>query len=207
MLSRTLSVLSGFLCLVTSAGAGPLVMETAGKSSPFDKGSFECQLGAGAFTSLQDTSVLRPHFVDIDGTARWGVMLNSPAGDGFFGGNFEFMVEGYGAALINGTGTGYGGVGLILRYNFVHVGNRLVPYFQSKIGGVYNDVSVHQEQHAFGRAEEFDLGAGPGLRYFCNDRIALFGEGDYRHISDANTARRNLGLNAIGGFFGVSLFY
>ncbi len=187
--------------------AGPSITEVAESWSPFDRGRFEFQIGAGAFTSVQDTSALRPHFVDIDGTVRWGVMLNAPRGDSFFRGNFEFMVEGYGAALIKGPGTGYGGAGVIVRYNFVRTGARLVPYFQSKIGGVYNDVSVHQEQHAFGRAEEFDLGAGPGLRYFCNDHLALFGEGDYRHISDANTASRNLGLNELGGFFGVSLFY
>jgi hypothetical protein len=165
--------------------------------SPFDKGKLELQVGTGVFSSFQRTTETRPGFTDIDAGLRLGTMLSSPSGEGILRGNCEFLVEGYGAALVEGPRTGYAGVTLV----------QWVPYFQLQAGGIYNDIYHDQPQRVFGRAIEFDLGGGFGMRYLFSNRCGLFFEADYRHISDAGTSARNLGLNSIGGLLGVDLFF
>ena len=207
---RLLAPALGFSLIFSSlAIAGTEIKESKQVvvETPFDKGKCEFQLGVGAFTSIESSSERRPDFTDVDGTLRWGTMLNDPSGEGFFRGNFEFMVEAYGAGIVEGPGSYYAGAALMIRYNFIQPDSNWVPYFQIKAGGVYNDVYQDQTQRVFGNDFEFDLGAGLGLRYLFNDHFALFIEGDFRHISNANTADRNYGLNALGGFAGVSYLY
>lgn len=198
----TLALISSALAGSEMKGYKQTVVET-----PFDQGRWEFQLGVGGFTSFQSTSVVRPRFTDLDLTLRLGRMLHTPSGEGFFRGNLELLVEAYGAGLIDGPGTGYAGAALVFRYNFVQEGARWVPYFQIHAGGVFNDIHRDRTQRVIGQAVEFDLGGGFGLRYLCSDRCALFVEVDYRHISNADLADRNLGLNTVGGFVGASVFY
>ena len=197
------------LLIAVQAEAGEEVKESKATvvESPFDKGKYEIQLGAGAFSSFQPTTSTRPGFTDIDAAIRAGVMLNTPDGSGFLRGNFEFLLEGYGALLVEGPRTGYAGLGLMLRYNFVQPDSAWVPYFQIQGGGVYNDIYHDGSQRVFGSALEFDLGGGLGMRYIFSPRCGAFLEADYRHISNAGTAARNLGLNSMGGFLGVSVFF
>ena len=176
-------------------------------STPFDKGRMEFQIGAGAFSSFGSFSDKRPHLVDVDVALRLGWMLNTPSGDGFFRGNCEFLVEAFGAAVVEGPGDGFGGLTLLLRYNFVQPDSRCVPYFQIGAGGVYNDVYKETPQRLMGRAFEFNLQAGFGVRCFVAENCAVFVEADYRHISNADSADRNLGLNSVGGYIGVSYFF
>ena len=39
------------------------------------------------------------------------------------------------------------------------------------------------------------------------DRMSLIGGVEYRHLSNGNTADRNVGLNVLGGTIGLSWFY
>jgi hypothetical protein len=64
-----------------------------------------------------------------------------------------------------------------------------------------------QTQRLIGREWSFNLQAGFGVRYLCSDRCAFFLEANYRHISNADTADRNIGMNSAVGVVGVSLFY
>ena len=194
--------------LTCIALGGTEVKETKGVvETPFDKGKMELQLGVGAFTSFQPTSEKRPKITDVDISARLGWMLYTPEGEGLFRGNLEFLVELYGAPLVEGPGTGYMGLTLNLRYNFVQPDSRWVPYAQLTAGGVYNDIADDSKQRVFGSNFCFDLGAGIGLRYLCSDHCGLFIEFDYRHVSNADTADRNLGLNSLGGLLGASYFF
>ena len=204
-----------YLLAVTLLPLGPMAhagteMKEAKETvveTPFDKGKIELQVGVGAFTMFQPTQANRPHFTDVDAAIRLGGMLYTPEGEGCLRGNLELMLEAFGAGLVEGPGTGYAGATLVLRYNFVQPSAHWVPYFQIQAGGVYNDIYRNGEQRVFGRSVEFDLGAGFGLRYLCTDRLGLFVEVDYRHVSNAGLADRNLGLNSAGGFAGVSYFY
>ena len=94
-----------------------------------------------------------------------------------------------------------------MRYNFIQPNARLVPYFQIGGGGLYIDSYKDQSQRLIGQAFEFNLQAALGLRYLINDKWAICIEGAYRHISNADLAPRNIGLNSVGGFAGVSYFY
>jgi len=200
---------AGLLLPAQHACAGSATKETteAVVATPFDKGKFELQLGTGAFTSFQSVKSSRPKITDVDGVIRLGAMLYTPDAGGVLRGNCELMVDLYGAALVEGPRTGYGGASLLLRYNFVPPLARCLPYFQIQAGGAYNDIYRDKVQRIFGRDIEFNLGGGLGLRWLCSDRCAFFLEGDYRHISNCNTADRNTGLNSLGGFLGFSYFF
>ncbi len=197
------------IVLSSPAWAGSEIQEAKATvvESPFDKGRDEFQIGVGAFSSVSPTTLKRPGFTDVDLALRFGKMLNTPEGDGILRGNCEFLIEAYGAAIVEGPGNVYAGLSLMLRYNFVQPEARLVPYFQIQAGGVYDDVYHSEPQRVFGAAFEFDLGAGLGMRYLFNPRCAAFLEFDYRHVSNADTASRNLGLNALGGLLGASFFF
>jgi opacity protein-like surface antigen len=53
----------------------------------------------------------------------------------------------------------------------------------------------------------FNLNLGAGVRYFVARNWSLNLECRYQHISNADMARHNLGINAIGGLFSVSYFF
>jgi lipid A 3-O-deacylase len=204
----------GLCTIYTAAHAGDVVTSdgkdsktTVVESTPFDKGKMEFQLSAGALTSLFNFGEHRPKITDIDVSLRLGWMLYTPSGSGCLRGNFEFMIEADGAYDVAGPKTGMVGGNLILRYNFVQPDAKLVPYFQVQGGGVFTDIDHDTEQDLIGRDEEFFLGAGLGARYFLSPRIALTLEADFRHNSDADTADRNIGLNSVGGLFGLSVFF
>jgi hypothetical protein len=181
------------------SGKTPVAPET----SPFDKGRMELQIGAAGFHSIK----FGPNIDDIGGVARLGWMLSDVGGSGFFRGNLEFLVAAQVTGIVEGPGEVIASGALLLRYNFVQSGSALVPYFQLGVGGAYSDMHEDLSQRLLGSEWSFHLEAGLGLRYLCSDRCALFAEFTYRHISNGDSADRNLGLNSIGGAVGVSLFF
>jgi lipid A 3-O-deacylase len=211
MKSIRLSIIG--LCLIYAAAhagdetTGKDAKTTAMDSTPFDKGEREFQLSVGALTSLFNYGAYRPKITDLDASLRLGWMLYTPEGNGFFRGNYEFLIEAEGALDVQGPKRGSSGANLILRYNFVRPESRWVPYVQLQGGGEYTDIDHDLHQDLIGRDEEFFLGTGIGIRYFLSKRAALSVELDYRHNSDGNTADRNIGLNSIGGMFGFSVFF
>jgi opacity protein-like surface antigen len=194
-----------------SAVAGqPIATEskTAVTGSPFEKGSREFQLLTGAFFSFTITPSDRATFNDAFGTARVGWMLNDISGSGIFRGNNEFLVEVFGSGLFRGPGTGFVGTTLFLRRNFVQSADQtVVPYFQLGVGSLYNDSYKDQSQQSIGAAFEFNLQASLGVRFFLSESCALVLEGGYRHISNADLASRNTGLDSLGASVGVSYFF
>ena len=202
-------VLAGLAFLLPlSMQAGQPVKEVAPVYSPFDKGNMELQIGTGAFFSIKTNgSATKPDIADVDVSLNVGWMLNTPSGDAWYSGNFEFLIEAFGGVIVDGPGDGLGGLALRLRYNFVQPGAKLVPYFQIGAGGVYSDISDDPVQRLVGQEFEFNLQAAVGLRYFIGERTAIFGEFGWRHISNADTADRNVGFNALGGVVGVSMFF
>jgi len=175
--------------------------------TPFNQGKMEFQFSGGAMTSLFNFGPYRPKITDLDGSLRLGWMLYTPTGNGFFRGNFEFLLEADGALVVRGPETGFTGGNIVFRYNFVQPGSKWVPYIQLQGGGVYTDIDHDPNQHLIGRDEEFFLGTGVGVRCFLSQRTALTVEINYRHNSDADTADRNIGLNSVGGMIGFSVLF
>jgi lipid A 3-O-deacylase len=202
------TILAAALLLPFTLHAGKQVKEVTPVFSPFDKGNMELQLGAGAFFSIKTgNSASKPDLTDVDASVRLGWMLNTPVGDQWYSGNLEFLAEAFGGVVVDGPGDGLGGLTLLLRYNFVQPGAKLVPYFQIGAGGILNDIHKEEHQRLVGQDFEFNLQAAFGLRFFLNERTAIFGEFGYRHISNADNAERNVGLNSLGGLVGVSYFW
>jgi lipid A 3-O-deacylase len=174
----------------------------------FHRGALELQLIDGVEFSQQDTGPMRPN-IDYEDTAlRLGYMIDSAhRGGTFLRGNDELLLEGVDGVIFQGPGSGLGGLSILYRRNFLAPGARIVPYMDGGGGGVYCDAYHNQEQRALGSKGEFDLQGGVGVHFRLTQRISLDTEVAYRHLSNADLAPRNLGVNSIGGGFGVSFTF
>ena len=195
-------------CLQTPVFAGgpvkaPITPMQPIERSPFEKGRFELQSGLGAFWGFSPDGSERDTINYMLSTYRLGVMLNDPAGDGWYRGNFQFMVEGFYGSVFEGPGDSLAGGSLILRYNFVQPESRWFPYVQIGAGGLWNDIHEDREQVLIGSEFEFILQASIGLRYQISPKWGIAVEGGYRHISNADTDDRNRGLDSLGGLVGL----
>ena len=171
----------------------------------FHHGAFDLQLMGGAVFSVQARGTIdRPNFDYAPIVLRLGYMVNNVYGQGFFRGNDEVMIEGIGAPVFSGPGSGLGGLSLLYRRNFLAPNTTVVPYVTFGAGGVYNDVYHEHPQRIIGAAGEFDLQAAVGLRFRVSTHLTLDTEFSYRHISNADFADRNYGTNGIGGMVGLS---
>ena len=171
----------------------------------FHHGALDLQLMGGALFSVQARGTAqRPNLDYAPIVLRLGYMVNNVYGHGFFRGNDEVMVEGIGAPVFSGPGSGLGGLSLLYRRNFLAPDARVAPYVTFGAGGVYNDVYHEHPQRIIGAAGEFDLQAAAGLRFRVSTKLTLDTEFSYRHISNADFADRNYGTNGIGGMIGLS---
>lgn len=188
-------------------GDGPLAKPVLESDFPFVRGATELQLVVGPFLHIKPTGNPRPRTEFVQAGLRYGWMLSTPGRDGFLRGNFEFLLEGFGAGIYRGPGSFLAGADMMLRYNFVQRGARLIPYLHILGGGLYNDVYKTETQGLLDTPLEWYLGGDLGLRYRMTERLFLSLEVGYRHISNAGTGDRNLGLNSLGTTAGVSWFF
>lgn len=63
------------------------------------------------------------------------------------------------------------------------------------------------DRHIVGQAFNFNLNFGVGTRYLISLQWALVLEYRYQHISNANSAKHNLGINANGPIWGVCYLF
>jgi hypothetical protein len=108
------------------------------------------------------------------------------------------------APIAHGAGNVIIGPGAILRYDFLPASSELIPYIQGGAWGVYNDEYKDLNQRALGEAFEFQEGVQAGLRWRFADNWSVEIEGGYEHISNADLAPRNAGLNSLGGSLGFA---
>jgi lipid A 3-O-deacylase len=170
----------------------------------FNAGTMEVEVFAGGACALAWGGI-RETYNYAEGQLRLGWMLNTPSeGPGFFRGNFEFLVSATGADIYNGPGSKFGAADLMFRYNFVQPNARLVPYYQSAVGLFVSDIANDKTQAEIGSATEIDVQSALGLRFLLTPQWSLNAEFSYHHVSNAGLADPNVGINAIGGMFGVS---
>ncbi len=170
----------------------------------FGGGRYEAALTGGAyfspFLALNGRPTINYSFTSV----QLGYMLSDVKGDGWWRGNFELAGEGFGSKIFQGPGNYIAGGTLWLRYNFVPRNlTKVVPFVEGGAGAVSTDI----DRELVGQAFNFNLDVGFGLRYFFARNWALNLEYRYQHISNANTARNNIGINAIGPFLGISRFF
>jgi len=180
------------------------------ETDPFAKGGHEVDFSGGLLYSPVLGAHGRPvlDYAQTDLTLGW--MLTSPSS--LFGwnclrGNWEGLANVFGAKVTKGPDGFLGGARALLRYNFVQPESRWVPFCQFGAGGLGDDVYRHRDQRLIGGGFEFTLVADCGLRYFITKQWAAMVMIDFEHISNANTASRNIGVNAAGGTLGIGYFF
>lgn len=124
----------------------------------------------------------------------------------FWRGNFEALFEFTYSYIYKGPGNHIGGITGLVRYNFVQPHLRLVPYFQAGVGVVYTNAYKDLDS-GIGQAIEFTLQSSIGARYFLKKKLSIDAEAMFHHISNAGLADRNKGINAFGGFLGITYFF
>lgn len=183
----------------------------AAPSSPFAAGMREVQLGVGFNSSINKVTTTKPSLDDVGATLRVGWMLHEPIFEDVLGGilrgNHELLAEASAGGVTRGPGNYLAGVSLLMRYNWLQPGWRLVPYHQVGLGFVCNDIHQDNTQRLVGQGFEFNVQLSLGFRWLLSDHTALYAEGGWRHISNAGLAGRNTGLNSLGAQAGVSIFW
>ena len=176
---------------------------------PFAKGRMELELLAGGFGSFNGKG--RPTAPNMSyglGEARLGWMLTDPSGRGIFRGNYEVLLGAFGGFINDGPGNYLAGGEVVIRYNFIQPTASVVPFIQLGFGGAYSDAAEEDTiQKMIGADCSFQLQAALGVRWFLTERWALTTALQYQHFSNAKFNERNKGLDALGGFIGVSYFF
>jgi lipid A 3-O-deacylase len=168
----------------------------------------DIQLASGPLFSSQIFGNRTPTTNAWQSNLRLGWILNKPAAKpSLLRGNFEAILD-LSYALINqGPGNYWAGIAALIRYNFIPPNSRWIPYVQVGAGIVNTDAYKDESQDAIGEAIEFTPQASLGIRYFFKENWSLNIEGGFLHISNANLADRNTGLNFFGGFIGISYLF
>ncbi|HEY0368882.1 MAG TPA: acyloxyacyl hydrolase [Chthoniobacterales bacterium] len=206
MTRNFLVAISTILFLLRPAIAGETsvgVTRTDDIDARFDGGRMEVALMAGA----AGAPVLGPGGISYIYTAtelRAGWMLYTPHRGSWLSGNFEVFGMVGGGGMLRGFGSYVVTSDLLLRYNFVQPGARIVPYLQAGAGVFYSDISQHHQQEDIGNTIEADLRGGPGVKFLLNAQWSIDTEMYIEHISNAGTSDRNVGINSLGGLIGVS---
>lgn len=142
---------------------------------------------------------------------RVGWLLNTPSDSegiaSVFRGSWEAIGELSISGVFSGFGNVMGGANALIRYNFVQPDWCVVPYLQMGVGILGNDLYEDKTQNAIGQGFEFVSQGAVGLRFIVDKNWTIDLEGQYEHISNADTSYRNLGLNAAGGSLGFSYYF
>jgi opacity protein-like surface antigen len=169
----------------------------------FSYGEFEVAVTSGALFSPLYVSTRRPSIYYTESAIQLGYMVSDVHSHNFLRGNFELTGELFGGAIFRDHGNYVSGCTVWFRRNFVRDGWRLVPYAQIGVGLTFTDA----DRILLGQTFNFNLDAGIGTRYFISRNVSINVEYRYQHISNANQARHNLGINGQGGILGVSFFF
>lgn len=211
--SKLMALCLVFFCLKPSceaAEAEPLVTSSAScfSRSIFLKDRLSAQLVAGAMFGPVSWVSEHPVFNYAQANLRFGWMATDPKESDYLGkSNIEFLFELTNSHVFSGFGNYVRGFSLLGRYNFLSFGSRWVPYFQIGGGVVVTDAHKDLSQTAIGQSVEFYALGGLGVHYFLDRRWSLDGEVMFQHISNAGSAERNEGANAMGGFFGLTYYF
>jgi len=191
------------LCPTAAPQAGEGVID----EGPFARGRLFLEVNSGAYFSQRGLGPKIPTFDFAPINLRLGVVLNDPCFPSFLRGSYEALAELSTAPVVSGFGDIVVGPTALLRYNWVQPNSRFVPYLQGGAGFAYNDAYEDRHQRAIGEAVEFTLKAAVGCHYFINDHFSVDAEGGFTHISNADLASRNLGINAVGGSMGITYYF
>jgi lipid A 3-O-deacylase len=169
----------------------------------FRANQWEISLSAGPLFSPFIATKHRSTVNYVVGGFQFGWMISDLNSAGPLRGNWEMVSEVFGAPIYEGKGTYIAGSTLWFRYNFVPASWCVVPYAQGGGGFVFTDT----DNRLLGQRFNFNLDLAFGLRFFVSERCSLNAEYRYQHISNADLASNNVGINAHGPMLGASYFF
>jgi len=133
----------------------------------------------------------------------YGTMVGDVKGVGtWYQGNWELRCELFGGAQFNSETDWLVGLAPHVRYNFA-TGTRWIPYVD--VGGGVTLTEIRAPD--LGGTFQFNLQASIGTNYFFQDNMAVSLEGRYLHLSSAHLTAPNNGVNTIGAFCGINIFF
>jgi len=133
----------------------------------------------------------------------WGCMLGNRVGkDKWYGGNWEYVQEVFGAWQYYPTHRYLTGATSLVRYNFA-TGTKWVPFIDGGVGLSLTDIGNPD----LGSPGEFNGQIGPGINYFWHDNVALTLQYRYMHTSDGGIKSPNQGVNENIAYVGMSWFF
>ncbi len=198
--------MSGFFINGTayeSLRADELSLPQPSVESAFDRGAWEATLNEGImfspFLATKNRPTLNYELTEV----QLGYMLTPVRGASFWRGNLEVVGSVFDGWIVEGRGTYVAGGTAWLRYNFVPVSCRFVPFLQAGAGLTATDLDRRLEGEAF----NFNLDLGVGARDFVTPKWSVNLEYRYEHISNANLSSRNIGINADGPMVSVSFYF
>lgn len=120
---------------------------------------------------------------------------------GVLSGNLEVLAEPFYSRVTNRFSGDAAGASLVMRYNLLSFG-RWMPFWDVGVGLLWTDLAPRIAEDS--SQLNFALETGPGVQYFATTRLALILGVRYHHISNAGIGERNLGLDAVLPYAGVS---
>jgi len=136
-------------------------------------------------------------------TISYGVIIGDVKGVGsWYQGNWELRCELFGGAQFNSETDWMAGIAPHVRYNFA-TGTRWIPFVD--VGGGVTLTEIRAPD--LGGTFQFNLQGSLGTNYFFRDDIAVSLEGRYLHLSSAHLTKPNNGVNTVGAFLGINVFF
>lgn len=132
---------------------------------------------------------------------RAGVVMTDETDAGVLSGNLQVLVEPFYGRFKNGFSADTVGGSLVMKYNLLSFG-RWVPFWDVGVGVLWTDLAPRIAEDS--SQVNFVLQTGPGVQYLATTRMALTFGVRYHHISNAGIGERNLGLDAVLPYAGVS---
>jgi hypothetical protein len=186
-----------------SDGCGPGLLER----DPYTAGTLTLEFLSG-FYPKANIGPAGPVLDYLPQSLRLGVLCNDPHPHRtWISGVFELMLEYNYLYIARSFGNYFTGPCAILRYSFARPECLLAPYIQGGAGVVFTDAWRDQAQHLIGEELEFYLHTEVGFRLMLTEDVAVNVEAGFQHISNANLAPRNGGLNTLGGSIGLTWFF
>ena len=130
------------------------------------------------------------------------IMSDTKCAGAWYEGNWELLGEVFGGYQVNDGGATLVGLAPFVRYNFVALHSRWVPFVEAGGGVSYTDIG----RPDLGTDFEFNLQAGMGIEYFFCPNLAATLQARYLHISNASIESPDHGANAMVFLVGLAWF-
>ena len=134
---------------------------------------------------------------------RIGMVVTDETRAGLLTGNIEVLVEPIFARFTQPFAAEAAGGTLVFRYNLLSFG-RWMPFWDVGAGMLWTNLAPRIRE--LSTPLNFIIETGPGVQYFITEQTTLTLGVRYSHISNADTGERNIGLNAVLPYAGLSWF-